>query len=99
MNVTDTAETNEFFEVVADTERSQAVTMVLSPGQSTGGPDNQHPDTDQWLYVTDGTGTAIVEARSVSSSRVRLFSSTLISIDRNTDSAGESHIGQPWMVC
>ena len=61
MNVIDTAETEDFFEVVAGTERSQAATMVLSPGQSTGGPENRH-DADQWLYVAAGTGTAIVKS-------------------------------------
>lgn len=61
MNVIDTAETDDFFEVVAGTERSQAATMVLSPGQSTGGPENRH-DADQWLSVVAGTGTAVVES-------------------------------------
>jgi mannose-6-phosphate isomerase-like protein (cupin superfamily) len=49
------------FEVLAGTERSQAATMVLAPGSSTGGPDNRHPESDQWLYVTSGRGSAVVE--------------------------------------
>ena len=36
------------FRVLAGSDRSQAATMVLSTGQSTGGPDNRHPESDQW---------------------------------------------------
>jgi mannose-6-phosphate isomerase-like protein (cupin superfamily) len=52
-----------FFEVVAETDRSQAATMVLGPGESTGGSDNRHPKSDQWLYVLSGRGKAVVEGR------------------------------------
>ncbi len=51
------------FEVLAETERSQAATMVLAPGTSTGGPENRHPQSDQWLYVISGDGTAVVEGQ------------------------------------
>ena len=54
-----------FFDVVAGTPRSQAATMVLSPGQSTGGDDNVHTGADQWLYVVSGRGEATVERRKV----------------------------------
>jgi mannose-6-phosphate isomerase-like protein (cupin superfamily) len=50
------------FRVLAGTARSQAATMVLSPGQSTGGPDNRHPQSDQWLFVILGRGKARVES-------------------------------------
>ena len=49
------------FRVVAGTERSQAATMVLAPGQTTGGPTNSHPESDQWLYVQSGSGTVIID--------------------------------------
>ncbi|HEX6711492.1 MAG TPA: cupin domain-containing protein [Rubrobacter sp.] len=49
------------FDILAGTERSQAATMVLAPGASTGGPDNRHPESDQWLYVISGDGSAVVE--------------------------------------
>ncbi|HKX18564.1 MAG TPA: cupin domain-containing protein [bacterium] len=58
-------EARGFFNVVAGTPRSQAATMVLKPGQSTGGDDNVHMDADQWLYVISGRGEAIVERRTV----------------------------------
>jgi mannose-6-phosphate isomerase-like protein (cupin superfamily) len=49
------------FRVLAGSDRSQAAAMVLSPGQSTGGPDNRHPGSDQWLFVVLGRGKAVVE--------------------------------------
>ncbi|MFB6135422.1 MAG: cupin domain-containing protein [Halobacteriaceae archaeon] len=64
MQLVDTTDPSGFFDVVAGTERSQAATMVLEPGQSTGGPENAHPDGDQWLYVQSGEGVAVVEGES-----------------------------------
>ncbi len=49
------------FRVVAGSDRSQAAEMTLGPGDSTGGPDNRHPESDQWVYIVSGTGTGIVE--------------------------------------
>ena len=54
-----------FFRIAAGTARSQAATMVLRPGQATGGDDNVHPHSDQWLYVVSGSGTAIVAGETV----------------------------------
>jgi mannose-6-phosphate isomerase-like protein (cupin superfamily) len=58
-------EAKGFFRVVAGTPRSQAATMVLKPGQSTGGDDNVHAGADQWLYVIAGRGKATVEGREI----------------------------------
>lgn len=55
----------EGFQVVAGTSRSQAATMVLAPGESTGGGDNRHGASDQWLYVLSGSGSATVGGRGV----------------------------------
>lgn len=52
------------FHVVAETKKSQAATMAIEPGESEGGPDNSH-DADQWLYVIEGNGQAIVEGQAV----------------------------------
>ena len=60
----DTTDAREFFDVLGGTERSQAATMTLAPGQSTGGPENAHRASDQWLYVVSGAGTATVEGES-----------------------------------
>ena len=48
------------FKILTRTSRSQVATMVLGPGTSTGGPDNQHTNSDQWLYVLSGEGKATV---------------------------------------
>lgn len=54
------------FRVLGGTSRSQAASMVLGPGEATGGPENRHPDSDQWLYVISGRCRATVEGRTVS---------------------------------
>jgi mannose-6-phosphate isomerase-like protein (cupin superfamily) len=53
----------EDFKVIAQTSRSQAANMVLDAYESTGGPDNKHDNSDQWLYVISGTGKAIVDGK------------------------------------
>ncbi len=48
---------------------SQAATMVLAPGEKTGGPDNKHPKSDQWLYVVSGNGKATVNGEELELSK------------------------------
>lgn len=69
------------FEVVAGNARSQAAIMVLAPDTTTGGPDNKHHKSDQWLFVMSGNGLAIV-----SNKELVLKSGSLLLIE-----AGESH--------
>jgi mannose-6-phosphate isomerase-like protein (cupin superfamily) len=69
------------FEVIAGTERSEAATMVLQAGGSTGGPDNTHKGSDQWLFVLEGRGRGIVNGREV-----ELEAGALLLIE-----AGEAH--------
>ena len=38
--------------------------MTLASGDSTGGPDNQHEHSDQWLYVVSGEGAAVVNGET-----------------------------------
>lgn len=52
------------FSVVTGNRTSQAAVMVLGPGDATGGPDNRHPGSDQWLYVASGEGSAVVEGQT-----------------------------------
>lgn len=77
----DTTGADGFFDILGGTERSQAATMTLGPGQSTGGPENAHLASDQWLYVVSGTGTATVEGEAY-----ELAAGTLVLIE-----AGETH--------
>jgi mannose-6-phosphate isomerase-like protein (cupin superfamily) len=55
--------------------------MILKPGQATGGDDNTHPDSDQWLLVLSGSGRARVNGRPV-----HLAPGSLLLIE-----AGEAH--------
>ncbi|WP_436907091.1 cupin domain-containing protein [Halosimplex marinum] len=71
----------DFFDVRETTEDAQAAQMTLSPGQSTGGPDNRHADSDQWLYVVSGSGGATVDGEDV-----RFEAGDLLVIE-----AGETH--------
>ena len=66
------------FHIVAGNDRSQAAVMALPKGDSTGGPVNRHPGSDQWLYVVSGDGEAIVERQ-----RKRLRPGTLLLVERN----------------
>jgi mannose-6-phosphate isomerase-like protein (cupin superfamily) len=53
------------FDVVAETDTAQAAVMTVPPGQTEGGPDNYHADSDQWLYVVSGSGRATVDGEDV----------------------------------
>lgn len=68
------------FHVIAEARRSQAATMEIAPGEAEGGPNNKHR-ADQWLYVLDGSGEAIIEGK-----KVELEAGTLVEIE-----AGETH--------
>jgi mannose-6-phosphate isomerase-like protein (cupin superfamily) len=61
--------------------RAQAAEMVLPPGGKEGGPDNAHRGADQWLFVVEGTGVAIVNGR-----RQRLRPGVLLLIEK-----GDTH--------
>jgi mannose-6-phosphate isomerase-like protein (cupin superfamily) len=65
MKLVTTRTARGFFTVVGQTRRSQAATMTLRPGQSTGGEDNAHSDADQWLYVVSGAGRAVVNGHQL----------------------------------
>ncbi|WP_303907429.1 cupin domain-containing protein [Thiohalomonas denitrificans] len=53
------------FHVLGKSDRSEAATMVLDAGETTGGADNRHSGSDQWLYVLQGSGEATVGDASV----------------------------------
>ena len=71
-----------FFKVLLTARAAQAAMMVLRPGQSTSEePENEHPRSEQWVYVVSGTGRAIVGGR-----RVPLKGASLLLIEK-----GEPH--------
>lgn len=81
MKTWELAENNSEWEVLAETPRTQGAMMTIPPGGSEGGPDNKHPNSDQWLFVLSGSGWAIVEGK-----QILLGAGTLLLIE-----AGECH--------
>jgi mannose-6-phosphate isomerase-like protein (cupin superfamily) len=69
------------FRVVRGNRRSQCAEMVIAPGEAEGDPRNRHRGADQWLYVIEGSGTALVQKN-----RYKLRAKTLLFIPR-----GERH--------
>ena len=65
------------FHVALKNARAQAATMVIAPGDSEGGPDNDHRGADQWLFVLSGTGSAALAGK-----RHPLRAGTLLLIER-----------------
>jgi mannose-6-phosphate isomerase-like protein (cupin superfamily) len=72
---------NQEFQVLAGNSQSQSAIMVLRPGDSEGGPDNKHDESDQWLFVISGRGEA-----TINGTRKELTEGTLVLIE-----AGETH--------
>jgi mannose-6-phosphate isomerase-like protein (cupin superfamily) len=61
--------------------------MVLQPGgASDDEQSNEHPRSEQWLFVISGTGEAIIGKRRASLRRVALRENSLLVIER-----GELH--------
>jgi mannose-6-phosphate isomerase-like protein (cupin superfamily) len=69
------------FRIALANQRAQAAVMVLARGEIEGGPDNRHRGSDQWMYVVEGGGVAVVNGR-----RRQLAPSTLLLIER-----GDTH--------
>jgi mannose-6-phosphate isomerase-like protein (cupin superfamily) len=77
----DTLSFRKGFRVSAGNGNSQAAVMVIVPGGREGGPDNRHRGADQWLYVTEGTGCAVINGH-----KIVLKAGSLILIE-----AGDTH--------
>ena len=61
--------------------KSQAAVMVLAVGGKEGDSNNHHKGADQWLYVVDGSGVAIINGN-----RMPLKAGTIVLIE-----AGNRH--------
>ena len=70
----------EGFRVAFEVRKAQAAEMVIAPGDSEGGPDNRHRGADQWLFVVEGRGLAVVETEG-RKRRVTLEPGRLLVID------------------
>jgi len=53
------------FDVLLNSRSIQAAVMTLKPGESTGEIQNEHPRSEQWLFVLSGTGVVRSPNRSV----------------------------------
>ena len=69
------------FRVSIGNARSQGAVMVLGPGDSDGGSDNRHRGADQWLFIIQGIGAAIINGHKLS-----LRAGSLVLIE-----AGDTH--------
>jgi mannose-6-phosphate isomerase-like protein (cupin superfamily) len=77
---------DEGFRVAFDVREVQAAEMVIPPGGSEGGPDNRHHGADQWLFVVDGRGEALIGSGGDERRRIELEPGTLLVIEH-----GERH--------
>jgi mannose-6-phosphate isomerase-like protein (cupin superfamily) len=67
MKHVDTRKHRGFFRLMCDSGDAQAAMMVLRPGQSSSDePENEHPRSEQWLYVVSGAGRATTGKRRAS---------------------------------
>jgi mannose-6-phosphate isomerase-like protein (cupin superfamily) len=53
----------EGFRVAFGNGRAQGAVMTIAPGEREGDSQNRHAEADQWLYVVEGSGTAVVEGQ------------------------------------
>jgi mannose-6-phosphate isomerase-like protein (cupin superfamily) len=73
-----TAAVRSFFKPLYATRDCQAAMMTLKSGQSTTDqPEDEHPRSEQWLYVISGIGRAIVGKK-----RVALKEGSLLLIEK-----------------
>jgi mannose-6-phosphate isomerase-like protein (cupin superfamily) len=67
------------FNLILDSGDAQAAMMVLRPGRSSSdAPENEHPRSEQWLYVVSGAGRATTGKR-----RVALREGSLLLIEKD----------------
>lgn len=69
------------FRLSVSNTKSQAAVMVLPVGGTEGGADNQHRGADQWFFVMEGTGVAVINGH-----KTKLKTGTIILIE-----AGDLH--------
>lgn len=75
------------FDVLTSTRLAQAAKMSLrAGGASDSRPSNEHPRSEQWLFVLAGTGEAVIQDRSGKVRRIKLGPNSLLVIER-----GERH--------
>lgn len=71
-------ETKSWFSVLQTGELSQTAVMAIGPGEESGPKENEHPASEQVLYVIEGELTAEVGDRSFT---MRAGDSTIVRRD------------------
>jgi mannose-6-phosphate isomerase-like protein (cupin superfamily) len=78
---------NGSFDVLTSSRLAQVAKMTLRPGEASDSkPSNEHPKSEQWLFVLSGSGEAIIHDKAGKFRRTRLEPESLLVIQR-----GESH--------
>jgi mannose-6-phosphate isomerase-like protein (cupin superfamily) len=71
------------FDLLVATRAAQAAMMTLEPGgTSDDKPSNEHPASEQWLFVLAGSGRATIGKRKDAMRRVALRKGDLLVIER-----------------
>ncbi|HWB09691.1 MAG TPA: cupin domain-containing protein [Pirellulales bacterium] len=75
------------FDLLVATKAGQAAKMTLRPGAASDDEaSNEHPKSEQWLFVISGNGEAVIGKRRGAPRRVRLAPNSLLVIEK-----GELH--------
>lgn len=83
----DTHKHSGTFAVVTQTRSGQAAMMTLKPGESSDDElSNEHPHSEQWVFVVAGTATAHIGKTKRSRKELRLAQGALLLIEK-----GEPH--------
>ena len=82
-----TGKSRRKFDVLAATGGIQAAMMTLAPGDTSDDePSNEHPRSEQWVFVLWGTGEVLIGKRRSQLRRRKLAANSLLLIEK-----GELH--------
>src|SRR4051794_12933509 len=71
------------FEVLLSTRGAQAAIMTLQPGDTSDAEvSNEHPDSEQWLFVASGSGRARVGKRKGAIRQIAIEKNSLLMIKK-----------------
>jgi mannose-6-phosphate isomerase-like protein (cupin superfamily) len=83
MQLIQTKHRSKEFDVIANTERMQAAMMTLRGGNASDDtPSNEHANSEQWLFVISGIGTATVIPKGGRRRTVKLRPGSLLIIEK-----------------
>jgi mannose-6-phosphate isomerase-like protein (cupin superfamily) len=70
------------FDVLLSTRTAQCAMMTLKPGEaSEEQPHNEHPQSEQWLYVISGSGQAVAR-RGTARRTIKLQAGSLLLVEK-----------------